>query len=73
MGKPLRGEVRRSVRTVRDHVGRVPKKPAGVAGAAGGGSLLVGGGIVGALLAAAAVGGIWWLERARKTREELTR
>ena len=51
----------------------VPKRPVGVAGAAGGGSLLVGGGIVGAVLAAAAVGGIWWLERARKTREELTR
>ena len=72
MAKPLQAELRHSVRTVREHVHGVPKKPVGVAGAAGGGSLLIGGGIVGAVLAAAAVGGIWWLERARKTREELT-
>ena len=51
----------------------MPKRPVGVAGAAGGGSLVVGGGIVGALVAAAAVAGIWWLERARKIREELLR
>ena len=62
-----------STDNVREKLRAVPKKPVGVAGAAGGGSLLVGGRIVGAVLAAAAVGGIWWLERARKTREELTR
>ena len=50
-----------------------PKRPLAVGGAVGGGSLLAGGGVVGAVVAAAAVAGIYFLERARKAREELTR
>ena len=51
----------------------VPKRPAAISGAAGGGTLLVGGGVVGAVVAAAAAAGIYFLERARKTREGWTR
>ena len=60
------------IRDARENLRVVLKKPVGVAGAAGGGSLLVRGGIVSAILPAPAVGAIWWLERTRKTREELT-
>ena len=52
---------------------RLPKTPTAIGGAAGGGTLLVGGGVVGAVVAVAAVVGIYFLERARKTRRGWTR